>query len=99
MVTMIIIGVFGCFRIGEICGRTENKHRDLITSEDGVHITLWRTKTDKENKGITKFIANLRDSFINPVNLIRGLQIARRVAINPGDPFFVNSSGKLATHL
>jgi hypothetical protein len=84
MVTMIIIGVLGCFRIGEICSKTEGKrqffirNRDLVTTEQGTKITLWNTKTDKENKGVDKFIANLEGYIINPQNLIKGLQIARR---------------------
>ena len=51
------------------------------------------TKTDKDNKGVTKFIANLRGC-LNPYNLIKALQIAR-VALKPNDPFFVNSHGTL----
>jgi len=100
MVTMVIVGVFGCFRIGEICGRTEGKvqsfikNRDISMSEKGAKITLWGTKTDKDNKGVNKFIANLHGDPINPFNLIKSLQIARRVALKADDPFFAASDGK-----
>ena len=78
MVTMIVIGVLGCFRIGEICGRTEGqkhlfiRNRDLTNSIEGTKITLWNTKTDRENKGVEKFIANLKGYIVNPYNLIKG---------------------------
>src|SRR5207302_5600547 len=59
MVTMIVIGVFGRFRIGEICGRIEGKHnsfirnRDLILSEEGIkklhYGTPEPTKKTKES--------------------------------------------------
>ena len=100
MVTMIVIGVFGCFRIGEICGRKEGKdhsfirNRDLILSNEGIQITLWKTKTDKGNIGVNKFIANLSGCCINPHNLVKSLQIARRVALKPDDPFFATPNGK-----
>src|SRR3984957_19353461 len=81
-------------------GRKEGKehsfirNKDIVLSKDGLKITLWKTKTDNKNIGVNKFIANLSGCLINPCNLVKGLKIARRLALKPEDPFFVTPNGK-----
>jgi hypothetical protein len=94
--TMIVIGIFGCFRVGELCGHGQTfiRNKDVVFRRAGVVITLWNSKTDKEKKGIKKFISDVPSSKFNPYNLMKSLAVARTIASGPNDPFFCDSKGK-----
>jgi integrase len=96
LVTMIIIGVFGCFRIGELCFKKTNfiKNSDVSFNSTGVTITLHGTKTDSDKKGVKKFLADIKNCSINPCNFLRSICLTRKHATKPEEPLFVNSNGK-----
>jgi len=58
MITMIVVGTFGLFRIGEICYVKRKRDVKFIRNcdareKDQFKIILYGTKTDTEKKGIT----------------------------------------------
>lgn len=99
MATMIVVGVFGCFRIGEICFKKKYyiRNKDVKLTKNGTFIHLRNTKTDTEKKGVNKFLANILSSSINPSNLLYSLRFGRLIGNKPDDPFFINKHGKPIT--
>ena len=62
---MCYTGVYTLMRVGELCylkqgGREKFiANKDVKIFQDRIEITIWKSKTDKNNKGVKKIIANL----------------------------------------
>jgi hypothetical protein len=97
--TMLVVGVFCLLRIGELCcGKTGGvlkfiKNRDLAFKKGYVELTLWNTKTDKERRGVKKWINDIKAPF-NPYEMVHRLKAMKLKSLCLDEPFFALGSGK-----
>ena len=101
--TMAVIGVYCLLRIGELCFvRYEGtskfiRNRDVIFSKKGVMFKLFRTKTDKDKKGVNKYISKLQGVSPNPERLMYIARSSKVSSTHPDMPFFALKNGKAVT--
>jgi integrase len=99
-ITMIVIGVFGLLRIGELCSTKINGTQKFIRNMDvNCHgnvatIRLYGTKTDLDKKGITKYFGDTKRIKPNPFRLIFMLKSIKKSEVKGSDPFFALDNGK-----
>ena len=97
---MLALGVYGMFRIGELCyqkTRRNSKYianRDLGVFEDYIQIVLHKTKTDIERRGVVKIIGDVGNIKSNPFRLIKILKMCKLSNTGNDQPFFALKSGK-----
>ena len=99
MGTMVVVGVFGLFRVGEICYSSTNKERvirimDVKWSEEGMTIRLRSSKTDIGKAGINKFITNTTDFWPDPCKLMKSIIMGKTRGYGPNDPVFTTKQGQ-----
>ena len=97
---MLAIGVYGMFRIGELCFQRTKKcskfiaNKDLGIFEDHLQIVLHKTKTDIERRGVVKTIGDVGNIKSNPFRLIKILKMCKLSSTGYGQPFFALKNGK-----
>lgn len=93
---MASLGIFGCCRIGEVCGSVKRgvkifiRLRDVVFHPNYVEVTLHNTKTAPIVK---KYIANI-DGALNPWQLLHSYRCTR-IGARREDAFFVHGDGKM----
>jgi integrase len=101
--TMLAVGVYCLMRIGEVCSVTQNKvckfikNKDLVFGYGYIQLTLWKTKTDKDRRGVLKYISNLISAPFNPYVMMIQLKAIKVNSLKPNDAFFALASGKPVT--
>lgn len=94
--TMVAVGMFGLFRVGEICfsrNKTASKfikNKDIIFTADHAEIKIFNTKTAPV---VSKFIANTKGKW-NPYGLLRAFRNTKISHREADAPFFTLKSGK-----
>lgn len=97
---MVTVGVFGMFRINELCavGRVNAlkfiRHKDLTFHRGHATIKLYNTKTKQV---VTKVLADVQGQVCNPCGLLWSLVMSKTSARAPNDPLFINKKGKAIT--
>ena len=98
--TMLAVGVFCLLRIGELCWvRSGDRlkfimNRDLTFNKGSIELTLWQTKTDRDRRGVKKWINDLKGVPFNPYEMVHRLKAMKLKSLRPVEPFFALSSGK-----
>lgn len=93
---IIAVGMFGLFRVGEICyskNKTSSKfirNKDVIFKADHAEIKIFNTKTAPV---VTKYIANIKGKW-NPYALLRAFRNSKVSHRAECDPLFTLKSGK-----
>lgn len=77
---LLLLGFAGAFRRSELAGL---EVRDLAFAEDGLEVTLRRSKTDQEGKGSKKGIPYGSDPKTCPVRAVRAWLEASGIAEGP----------------
>jgi len=86
--------------IGELCWIRYSdaskfiKNRDLCFKKGHIELTLWKTKTDKDKRGVKKWISDLKDAPFNPYRMVQKLNAMKLISMKPEEAFFALSSGK-----
>lgn len=96
---MVTVGVFGMFRINELCavGRIASlkfiRNKDVSFHQGHAIIKLYNTKTKKE---VTKVLADVQGQVCNPCGLLWSFIMAKgRKA--PDGPLFISKKGRAVT--
>jgi len=103
MATMVVVGVFGLFRVREICYIKNKNHTkfirncDIIKAHDKFIITLYNTKTDIDKKGIKKYLVNTTNGGVNPFLFLQGLRATKTVSLEKEDALFSLGNGRHIT--
>lgn len=98
--TMLAVGVYCLLRIGELCwcssGGSQKfiRNRDFSFNRSCISFTLWRTKTDREGRGVKKWIGDIKTSAFNPLAMVVKLKAMKLNCLNLDDPFFALKTGK-----
>jgi hypothetical protein len=66
----------------------------MIFSKDFLSFTLYATKTDKDRKGIKKFIANMAETKFNAFSVVKALKQAKLSSTGADQPFFALKNGR-----
>ena len=97
---MVAVGVFGMFRINELCavGRVKAlkfiRNKDLTFHRGHASIKLYNTKTKQV---VTKVLADIKGQPCNPCGLLWSLVMSKISARAPDGPLFINKKGKAVT--
>ena len=98
--TMLTVGIFCLLRIGELCwvqyGGAPKfiKNRDLTFGKGYIELTLWQTKTDRDRRGVKKWINDIKGAPFNPYKMVHKLKAMKLKSLKPEEPFFALESGK-----
>lgn len=99
---MVTTGVFGLFRINELCavkiaGKLKCiKNEDVIFQKDHAQIKLRSTKTKDH---VVKVLADIKDTKANPCGLLWSYSLTRTSSAKPDGPFFIDQYGKGVTRI
>lgn len=97
---MLAVGVYGMFRINEVChvGKGTSakciRLKDVILTKDHLKITIFKTKTAAI---VHKVIASVEGQGCNPFELVRCFLNIRKGSTSPSAPIFVTNGGKPVT--
>lgn len=99
--TMLTVGVYCLLRIGELCVLDRQMDKvirnvDLAFKSGFIELTLWNTKTDKDKKGVKKWLVRTDAKFC-PYELVQKLKVIKLHSVEPREPFFVLKNGKAVT--
>jgi integrase len=104
-ITMIVVGVYGLFRIGELCGAGDKgthigiKNKDVTCRGKVAIIMLYGTKTDLNKVGVTKYFSDTGKVTPNPFRLIYMLKSLKKASAKKDDPFFTLKDGKTVSRV
>ena len=70
------------------------RNRDFTFRKGYVELTLWQTKTDKEKRGVKKWINDLKSAPFNPCEMVHRLKAMKLNCLSMDEPFFALASGK-----
>lgn len=93
---MLSVGVYGLFRINELCYTSKDgldkfiKNKDVVFEAKYAEITIFRTKTDPVVK---KIIASVPAAKWDPYKLLRTFK-SWKTNWSPEEPFFVTRDGR-----
>lgn len=97
---MTTVGVFGMFRINELCavGRIKDqkfiRNKDVSFDQGHATIQIFNTKT----KGaVTKILADVKGKTCNPCGLLWSFMMAKKSSKGPEEAVFVDQKGRRVT--
>jgi integrase len=102
---MLCMGVYCLLRIGELCYSKENKvekmirNKDICFKHDHIEFIIRYSKTDKDRKGIRKYIADIPSAKLNPYDMMRRFKCAKLSKCGKYDPFFALEDGKAVSRV
>lgn len=94
--TMLAVGVYGLFRVNELCYVKKEgspkfiSNKDVEIFPDHATISIFNTKTDPKVK---KVIGNISEGKVNPFAYIKALRSSKKNSREASEPFFANSRG------
>lgn len=95
--TMIAVGVYGMFRINELCFCRKGtvtkfiSNKDVVFNSDHAIITIFMTKTDKVVK---KIIGSIPKAKFDPFELLKAYKSIKTSSWRKDEGFFVTKEGK-----
>lgn len=99
---MLAVGVYGMFRINEVChvGRGDTakyiRMKDIVLTKDHIKVTIFKTKTAAV---VHKVIASVSGQGCNPYELVRGFLNIKVGDVSPSAPLFATKNGRPVTRV
>lgn len=97
---MATVGVFGLFRVNEICsvkskqGLKTIRIRDVVFLKGHAQITIFNTKTKDK---VIKVLADIKGQRCNPCGLLWSFIMSKTRLTGDDDPLFTDQNGKAVT--
>jgi integrase len=97
---MLTMGVYCMLRVGELCYSKDEgvekyiRNGDITFYSDYISYTLHNTKTDKDKRGVKKYIADIKSAVINPFDFMRMIKNIKTNSSISSEPFFTLKNGK-----